>query len=94
MAVGAGEEALPSAPFEQRLEYKRYLVTEEVTVVATLIRHRWTSSFEGMSRRDRQGCDYDAYLPVDKDAEYFGLCWCDHFEMQLHVTPALALEHA
>jgi Fic family protein len=31
--------------------------------VATLIRHRWTSSFEGMSRRDREGCDYDAYLP-------------------------------
>jgi Fic family protein len=31
--------------------------------VATLIRSRWTSSFEGMSRRDRQGCDYDAYLP-------------------------------
>ena len=31
--------------------------------MATLIRHRWTSTFEGMSRRDRQGCDYDAYLP-------------------------------
>ena len=31
--------------------------------MATLIRHRWTSSFEGMSRRDRQGRDYDAYLP-------------------------------
>ena len=31
--------------------------------MATLIRCRWTSSFEGMSRRDRQGCDYDAYLP-------------------------------
>jgi Fic family protein len=31
--------------------------------VATLIRSRWTSSFEGMGRRDRQGCDYDAYLP-------------------------------
>ena len=31
--------------------------------MATLIRHRWTFSFEGMSRRDRQGCDYDAYLP-------------------------------
>jgi Fic family protein len=31
--------------------------------VATLIRGRWTSSFEGMSRRDRQSCDYDAYLP-------------------------------
>lgn len=27
-----------------------------------LVRNRWTSSFEGMSRRDRQGCDYDAYL--------------------------------
>jgi len=31
--------------------------------VATLIRRRWTSSFEGMSRRDRQGCEFDAYLP-------------------------------
>lgn len=31
--------------------------------MATLIRQRWTSSFEGMSRRDRQGCNYDAYLP-------------------------------
>ena len=31
--------------------------------MATLIRSRWTSSFEGMSRRDRQGCDYDAYIP-------------------------------
>ena len=31
--------------------------------MATLIRNRWTSSFEGMSRRDRQGCNYDAYLP-------------------------------
>ncbi len=31
--------------------------------MATLIRSRWTTSFEGMSRRDRQGCDYDAYLP-------------------------------
>ena len=31
--------------------------------MATLIRSRWTSSFEGMSRHDRQGCEYDAYLP-------------------------------
>ena len=31
--------------------------------MATLIRSRWTPSFEGMSRRDRQGCNYDAYLP-------------------------------
>jgi Fic family protein len=31
--------------------------------MATLIRSRWTSSFEGMSRRDRQGCEYGAYLP-------------------------------
>jgi Fic family protein len=28
-----------------------------------LIRHRWVSSFEGMSRRDRKGCDYDAFVP-------------------------------
>ena len=46
-----------------QLEYKRYLATWEVTVVATLIRRRWTSSFEGMSRRERQGCDYHTYLP-------------------------------
>ena len=31
--------------------------------MAELIRNRWTPSFEGMSRRDRQGCDYYAYLP-------------------------------
>ncbi|MCC6227007.1 MAG: Fic family protein [Microthrixaceae bacterium] len=31
--------------------------------MAELLRSHWTSSFEGMSRRDRQGCDYDAYLP-------------------------------
>jgi Fic family protein len=31
--------------------------------VATLIRQHWISSFEGMSRRDRQGCEFDAYLP-------------------------------
>ena len=31
--------------------------------MATLIRSRWTSMFAGMSRRDRQGWDYDAYLP-------------------------------
>ena len=31
--------------------------------MATLTRRRWTSSFEGMGRRDRQGCDYDTYVP-------------------------------
>lgn len=31
--------------------------------MATLIRSRWASTLEGMSRRDRQGCSYDAYLP-------------------------------
>ena len=35
----------------------------EATVVAKLIRQHWSASFEGMSRRDRQGCNYDAYLP-------------------------------
>lgn len=31
--------------------------------MATLTRRRWTASFDGMSRRDRQGCDYHAYVP-------------------------------
>jgi Fic family protein len=31
--------------------------------VAELVRHHWSATFEGMSRRDRRGCDYDAYVP-------------------------------
>src|SRR5262245_65151721 len=27
------------------------------------IRTRWVSRFEGMNRRDRGGCDYDAFVP-------------------------------
>ena len=31
--------------------------------MASHIRKRWAAQFEGMSRKDRRGCDYDAYLP-------------------------------
>ena len=31
--------------------------------MASHLRRRWEANFQGMSRRDRQGCDYDAYLP-------------------------------
>lgn len=31
--------------------------------MATYIRKHWTPTFEGPSRRDRGGCEYDAYLP-------------------------------
>jgi len=31
--------------------------------MAELIRRRWDPRFQGLTRRDRQGCDYDAYLP-------------------------------
>ncbi len=31
--------------------------------MAQLERRRWTATFEGMSRRDRVGCDYDVYVP-------------------------------
>ncbi|MGH9112732.1 MAG: Fic family protein, partial [Acidimicrobiales bacterium] len=31
--------------------------------MATQLHRRWEARFEGMSRRDRRGCDYDAYLP-------------------------------
>jgi Fic family protein len=31
--------------------------------MARQLRRRWEARFEGMSRRDRGGCDYDAYLP-------------------------------
>lgn len=31
--------------------------------LAGLIKRRWRSELEGLSRRDRQGCDYAAYVP-------------------------------
>ena len=31
--------------------------------MATRLRRHWEVRFDGISRRDRQGCDYDAYLP-------------------------------
>jgi Fic family protein len=31
--------------------------------MAELLRKRWDARFQGMTRRDRQGCNYDAYLP-------------------------------
>lgn len=31
--------------------------------MASQLRSHWTARFDGMSRRDRQGCEYDAYLP-------------------------------
>ena len=31
--------------------------------MATLERRRWTGDFSGLTRRDRQPCDYDVYLP-------------------------------
>ena len=31
--------------------------------MAKLVRQRWKPSFDGMSRRDREGCTYEAYLP-------------------------------
>ncbi|MPY91727.1 MAG: Fic family protein [Acidimicrobiia bacterium] len=31
--------------------------------MATQLRYHWTARFDGMSRRERQGCDYDAYVP-------------------------------
>jgi Fic family protein len=31
--------------------------------MAELLRRRWESRFQGLTRRDRQGCNYDAYLP-------------------------------
>lgn len=31
--------------------------------MAEVVRKRWAAQFHGMSRRDRGGCSYDAYLP-------------------------------
>lgn len=34
-----------------------------IKIVAEYIRKRWAPRFEGLSRRERGGCSYDAYLP-------------------------------
>lgn len=31
--------------------------------MAQYVRKRWSAQFEGLSRRDRRGCEYDTYLP-------------------------------
>jgi hypothetical protein len=31
--------------------------------MSKVLKRRWRTSFEGFSRRDRTGCDYEAYLP-------------------------------
>lgn len=31
--------------------------------MAELLRRQWETRFQGLTRRDRQGCNYDAYLP-------------------------------
>src|SRR3990172_2329098 len=31
--------------------------------MAELLRRRWEPRFQGLPRRDRQGCNHDAYLP-------------------------------
>jgi Fic family protein len=36
---------------------------EELHPLGELITRRWRSELEGLSRQDRRGCDYDAYLP-------------------------------
>ena len=32
--------------------------------MAEYVRRRWEPRFGGMTRRDRQGCSYDACLPI------------------------------
>ena len=41
--------------------------------MATLERRRWTGDFSGPTRRDRQPCDYDVYLPDRLSGRNFSL---------------------
>ena len=31
--------------------------------MSRIVRRRWTSSFSGPTRKDTQGCEYEAYVP-------------------------------
>ena len=41
--------------------------------MATLERRRWAGDFSGLTRRDRQPCDYDVYLPDRLNGRSFSL---------------------
>ena len=41
--------------------------------MATLERRRWTGDFSGLTRRDRQPCEYDVYLPDNLSGRNFSL---------------------
>ena len=41
--------------------------------MATLERRRWTGDFSGLTRRDRQPCDYDVYIPDRLNGRSFSL---------------------
>ena len=41
--------------------------------MATLERRRWAGDFSGLTRRDRQPCDYDVYLPDSLSGRRFSL---------------------
>ena len=41
--------------------------------MATLERRRWTGDFSGLTRRDRQPCEYDFYLPDSLSGRNFSL---------------------
>ena len=41
--------------------------------MATLERRRWAGDFSGLTRRDRQACDYDVYLPDSLSGRSFSL---------------------
>ena len=41
--------------------------------MATLERRRWTGDFTGLTRRDRQPCEYDVYLPDSLSGRSFSL---------------------
>ncbi len=47
--------------------------------MAEYLRRRWEPRFEGLTRRDRGGCSYDAYLPDPLDG-IGGLVGVESFE--------------
>ncbi len=45
------------------VDYSGVSVHPQGRQVSRVVRRRWLSSLDGMSRRDRQGCEYEAYVP-------------------------------
>ena len=79
VARAAAAPVLAWKPDQRHHLFKELLLSlNKEAPVASFERHRWEPSPEGLSRRDRQSCEYEAYLPdrLGTDVQVGRRCRC------------------